>query len=152
MLKTMRPGRNKQNQYSRDSIINGSCTPHAPDRGPTARRAAWACQALHAWVKLDAGLFAGGVQLHAGAGPRWRVRRQRYPSDRVQVDTGDPYEGGTFFGPTDTVLHIESITAQWRLDAEFVPNEDRTFADLFHGQWGRAVERSREQPVGDPAE
>src|SRR4029079_16798112 len=26
---------------------------------------------LHAWVKLDAGLFIGGVQLHAGAGPSY---------------------------------------------------------------------------------
>ena len=32
----------------------------------------------------------------------------------MQVDTGDPYEGGTFSGPTDTVLHIDSITAQYR--------------------------------------
>ena len=26
---------------------------------------------LHAWVKLDSGVFAGGVQLHAGAGPSY---------------------------------------------------------------------------------
>ena len=30
----------------------------------------------------------------------------------IQLDTGDPYEGGTFVGPTGDVFHIDSITAQ----------------------------------------
>jgi hypothetical protein len=98
---------------------------------------------LHAWVKLDAGLFAGGVQLHAGAGPNYTYAASEYttfvaldtwveltldltaaqaansmfPANDirqigVQFDTGDPFEGGTFSGPTDTLLHIDSITAQ----------------------------------------
>ena len=98
---------------------------------------------LHAWVKLDAGLFAGGVQLHAGAGPNYVYAASEYttfaaldtwieltlnlsaaqtansaftPNDirqlGVQFDTGDPYEGGTFGGPAETLLHIDSITAQ----------------------------------------
>jgi hypothetical protein len=102
---------------------------------------------LHAWVKLDAGLFAGGVQLHAGAGPSYTYAASEFttfaaldtwveltldlsaaqtaatamgksfPANDirqigVQFDTGDPYEGGTFSGPTDTLLHIDSITAQ----------------------------------------
>ena len=38
---------------------------------------------------------------------------------------------------------INDINAQWGLDREFFPAEDRTFPDLFHGEWRRAVERSR---------
>lgn len=30
----------------------------------------------------------------------------------VLFDSGDPYEGGSFVGPLDTILHIDSITAQ----------------------------------------
>ena len=30
----------------------------------------------------------------------------------VQFDSGDPYEGGSFTGPLDTVFHVDSITAQ----------------------------------------
>ena len=32
----------------------------------------------------------------------------------VQFHTGDPYEGDTFSGPTETVLHIDAIAAQLR--------------------------------------
>jgi hypothetical protein len=73
MPTTMRPRRNKQNQYSCDSIVNGCYT---PDRG-------------------------------------------RPPSTAndirpigVQLDTGDPYEGGRFVGPLEAILHVDSITAQ----------------------------------------
>ena len=38
---------------------------------------------------------------------------------------------------------LDAIEASWQLDAEFVPAPDRTFADLAHTQWLRAVERSR---------
>ena len=38
---------------------------------------------------------------------------------------------------------LDAITEQWSLDAEFTPVEDRLFPDLFHGEWRRAVERSR---------
>jgi hypothetical protein len=30
----------------------------------------------------------------------------------IQFDTGDRYAGGTFDGPNDVVIHIDSITAQ----------------------------------------
>jgi glycerol kinase len=39
---------------------------------------------------------------------------------------------------------LASIASQWQLDATFVPTDDRTIADLLHGQWLRAVERSRD--------
>ncbi len=38
---------------------------------------------------------------------------------------------------------LDAISATWRLDATFDPADDRTVADLLHGQWTRAVERSR---------
>jgi hypothetical protein len=30
----------------------------------------------------------------------------------VQLDTGVPYEGGSFVGPLETIFRIDSITAQ----------------------------------------
>ncbi len=38
---------------------------------------------------------------------------------------------------------LDAIRATWKLDAKFEPADDRTFPDLFHAQWLRAVERSR---------
>lgn len=38
---------------------------------------------------------------------------------------------------------LEAIQDAWRLDATFDPEPDRTFTDLAHAQWLRAVERSR---------
>ena len=38
---------------------------------------------------------------------------------------------------------LAAIRATWQLDATFAPAGDRTFPDLFHAQWLRAVERSR---------
>jgi len=39
---------------------------------------------------------------------------------------------------------LDAIAATWHVDATFQPADDRTFPDLFHGQWLRAVERSRD--------
>ena len=38
---------------------------------------------------------------------------------------------------------VDDVGAQWTLDAEFSPTDDRTIADALHVQWLRAVERSR---------
>lgn len=38
---------------------------------------------------------------------------------------------------------LASIEAAWSLDIEFAPATDRTFPDIFHSEWLRAVERSR---------
>jgi glycerol kinase len=73
----------------------------------------------------------------------------RRPVDQETTALGAAFLAGLAEG---VWLSLDSITAQWRLDAEFVPNEDRTFTDLFHGQWLRAVERSREQAIDHPAE
>jgi len=42
------------------------------------------------------------------------------------------------------VWDLDAIRSGWQLDASFEPTDDRTFADLFHAQWLRAVERSRD--------
>ncbi len=38
---------------------------------------------------------------------------------------------------------LDAIQSTWQLDATFEPEPDRTFTDLAHAQWLRAVERSR---------
>ena len=42
---------------------------------------------------------------------------------------------------------LYAIRNAWKLDATFQPTEDRTFPDLFHAQWLRAVERSERLPL-----
>jgi glycerol kinase len=39
---------------------------------------------------------------------------------------------------------LDAIRAEWSVDAVFEPEPDRTFTDLGHATWLRAVERSRE--------
>jgi glycerol kinase len=38
---------------------------------------------------------------------------------------------------------LDDVARCWQLDAEFAPSVDRELADLVHGEWARAVERSR---------
>ena len=38
---------------------------------------------------------------------------------------------------------LEEVAALWQLDAEFTPQLDAALADLVHGEWRRAVDRSR---------
>jgi glycerol kinase len=38
---------------------------------------------------------------------------------------------------------LDEVAALWQLDAEFTPELDAAFADLVHGEWRRAVDRSR---------
>ncbi len=38
---------------------------------------------------------------------------------------------------------LDAVSATWQLDAAFVPEPDRTFTDLAHTQWLRALARSR---------
>ena len=38
---------------------------------------------------------------------------------------------------------LEAIAAEWAVDARFEPTADRSVADALHGNWVRAVERSR---------
>jgi len=62
------------------------------------------------------------------------------PTDQETTALGAAYLAGLAEGVWPS---LDTIAAQWSLDAEFTPAQDRTFPDLFHGEWRRAVERSR---------
>jgi glycerol kinase len=62
------------------------------------------------------------------------------PQDEETTALGAAYLAGLAEGVWPD---LDSISAMWQLDARFEPADDRTFPDLFHGQWLRAVERSR---------
>ena len=38
---------------------------------------------------------------------------------------------------------LAAVAGEWELDAAFLPEPERTFTDLAHATWLRAVERSR---------
>jgi glycerol kinase len=63
----------------------------------------------------------------------------RRPKDQETTALGAAFLAGLAEGVWD----LAAIEASWQLDATFEPVEDRTFPDLFHAQWLRAVERSR---------
>ncbi|MCU1390112.1 MAG: glpK [Ilumatobacteraceae bacterium] len=73
----------------------------------------------------------------------------RRPVDQETTALGAAFLAGLAEGVWPS---LDAITDQWQLDAEFRPAEDRLLADALHAQWLRAVERSREQAVDDPAE
>jgi glycerol kinase len=62
------------------------------------------------------------------------------PADQETTALGAAYLAGLAEGVWPD---CDAIAAQWQLEASFEPAEDRTVADLLHGQWRRAVERSR---------
>ena len=64
----------------------------------------------------------------------------RRPRDQETTALGAAFLAGLAEGAWPS---LEAITAQWQLDAEFVPAPDRTVTDAMHVQWLRAVERSR---------
>ena len=61
------------------------------------------------------------------------------PKDQETTALGAAFLAGLAEG----VWSLDAISSAWQLDATFRPTEDRTFPDLFHAQWLRAVERSR---------
>ncbi len=63
------------------------------------------------------------------------------PVDQETTALGAAYLAGLAEGVWATV---SDVGAQWALEAEFTPDTDRTIPDLLHGQWLRAVERSRD--------
>jgi glycerol kinase len=64
----------------------------------------------------------------------------RRPADQETTALGAAYLAGLAEGVWPD---LDSIRAAWQLDATFEPEPDRTFTDLAHAQWLRAVERSR---------
>jgi glycerol kinase len=62
------------------------------------------------------------------------------PVDQETTALGAAYLAGLAEG---VWASVHEVGEQWRHDAEFTPADDRTVADALHGQWLRAVERSR---------
>ena len=62
------------------------------------------------------------------------------PTDQETTALGAAYLAGLAEGVWPD---LESVSRMWQLDATFEPAADRTFAEIFHGQWLRAVDRSR---------
>jgi glycerol kinase len=62
------------------------------------------------------------------------------PVDQETTALGAAYLAGLAEGVWGSV---DEVSTQWRLDADFIPTNDRTTADTLHGAWLRAVERSR---------
>jgi glycerol kinase len=65
----------------------------------------------------------------------------RRPADQETTALGAAYLAGLAEGVWPS---LAAISAEWSVDAVFEPNPDRTFTDLGHDTWLRAVERSRE--------
>jgi glycerol kinase len=64
----------------------------------------------------------------------------RRPADQETTALGAAFLAGLAEGVWPD---LDAVAAQWQLDATFEPAADRAIADLLHGQWSRAVERSR---------
>ena len=62
------------------------------------------------------------------------------PKDQETTALGAAYLAGLAEGVWPSV---DAINERWQIDATFVPEADRTLADLGHATWLRAVERSR---------
>jgi len=62
------------------------------------------------------------------------------PVDQETTALGAAYLAGLAEG---VWASVDEVGAQWGLDAEFSPADDRSVADALHVQWLRAVERSR---------
>ncbi len=62
------------------------------------------------------------------------------PLDQETTALGAAYLAGLAEG---VWASVDEVGQQWGLEAEFTPNDDRAVADALHGQWLRAVERSR---------
>ncbi len=65
----------------------------------------------------------------------------RRPADQETTALGAAFLAGLAEGVWPDLAAIQDA---WRLDATFEPEPDRTFTDLAHAQWLRAVERSRD--------
>jgi glycerol kinase len=64
----------------------------------------------------------------------------RRPVDQETTALGAAFLAGLAEGVWPS---LDAVGAEWSLDAVFEPNPDRTFTDLGHDAWLRAVERSR---------
>ncbi len=69
----------------------------------------------------------------------------RRPVDQETTALGSAYLAGLAEGVWPD---LDAIQATWQLEATFEPEPDRTFTDLAHEQWRRAVDRSRGWATG----
>jgi glycerol kinase len=89
-------------------------------------------------LRVDGGASAMNVMLQLQADQLGVTVRR--PVDQETTALGAAYLAGLAEGVwADTA----ALAAGWQLDAAFEPAEDRTWADLSHAGWLRAVERSR---------
>jgi glycerol kinase len=65
----------------------------------------------------------------------------RRPVDQETTALGAAFLAGLAEGVWPS---LGDVALEWAEDAEFVPADDRTIADLLHDGWQRAVERSRD--------
>ncbi|HNJ98670.1 MAG TPA: glycerol kinase GlpK [Ilumatobacteraceae bacterium] len=65
----------------------------------------------------------------------------RRPADQETTALGAAYLAGLAEGVWPS---LEAIAAEWSVDAVFEPEPDRTFTDLAHATWQRAVACSRD--------
>ena len=68
------------------------------------------------------------------------------PSDQETTALGAAYLAGLAEGVWQS---LEAINERWQIEATFEPEPDRLLADLGHGEWLRAVSRSRSW-IGSP--
>lgn len=75
----------------------------------------------------------------------------RRPADQETTALGAAFLAGLAEGVWPS---LAAVAERWRLEAEFVPEggDARVIADVLHGQWRRAVERSRDWADLEPAD
>jgi glycerol kinase len=89
-------------------------------------------------LRVDGGASVMDVLLQMQA-DQLGVEVQR-PIDQETTALGAAYLAGLAEGVWPS---LESINERWEIDATFHPEPDRTFTDIGHATWLRAVERSR---------
>jgi glycerol kinase len=70
----------------------------------------------------------------------------RRPTDQETTALGAAFLAGLAEGVWPS---LQAISDQWAVDAEFIPAGDRAVADAIHGDWLRAVARSRDWVAHD---
>ena len=137
-LKVMRTAKELR-PTSGTSVCRGN-TPSLARKAATAA----ACGTTLAALRVDGGASIMDLLLQMQA-DQLGVTVQR-PSDRETTALGAAYLAGLAEGVWPS---LDAISDRWQIDATFEPEPDRLLADLGHGEWLRAVDRSRAW-IGSP--
>jgi glycerol kinase len=99
-------------------------------------------------LRVDGGASAMDLLLQLQA-DQLRIPVSR-PRQQETTALGAAYLAGLAEGVWGSLTEVASL---WQLDVAFEPQADQAVADLLHGEWLRAVERSRtwSPPRADPA-